>query len=65
MSYEDIQISEGVIHRAPPALADNPLDLHNSSFHTQPRAIIAQELYSVEFKAAQAKLLDFWLIYSN
>ena len=44
------------------ALADNPL---LSSYHTQPRAIIAQELYSVEFKAAQAKLLDFWLIYSN
>ena len=26
----------------PSALADNPLDLHNSSYHTQPRAIIAQ-----------------------
>ena len=49
----------------PSALADNPLDLHNSSYHTQPRAIIAQYLYSLEFKAAQAKSLDFWLIYSN
>ena len=26
----------------PSALGDNPLDLHNSSYHTQPRAIIAQ-----------------------
>ena len=49
----------------PSALADNPLDLHNSSYHTQSRAIIAQQLYSVEFKAAQAKSLDFWLIYIN
>ena len=39
---EDMQISEGVIHLKPSALADNKLlDLHNSSFHTQPRPIIA------------------------
>ena len=38
---EDMQISEGVIRHKPSALADNTLrDLHNSSYHTQPRSII-------------------------
>ena len=61
---EDMQISEGVIRLQPSALADNSLlDLHNFPYHTQPRPIIAN--YSVEFKVAQAKTLDFWLIYSN
>ena len=39
---DDMQISEGVIRLKPSALADNTLlDLHNSSYHTQPRPIIA------------------------
>ena len=37
---DDVDISTTGLK--PSALADNPLDLHNSSYHTQPRAIIAQ-----------------------
>ena len=39
---KDLQISEAVIRLKPSALADNTLlDLHNSSYHTPPRTIIA------------------------
>ena len=37
---DDVDISTTGLK--PSALADNPLDLHNSSYHIQPRAIIAQ-----------------------
>ena len=43
--YEDVQISEGVFHLKPSASACNTpvifLNLHNSSYHTQPRPMIA------------------------
>ena len=46
---EDIQISEGVIRLKPSTLADNTLrDLHNSSYHTQPRPILKTELLIVQ-----------------
>ena len=39
---KDLQISEAVIRLKPLVLADNTLlDLHNSSYHTLPRPIIA------------------------
>ena len=39
---KDMQISEGVIRLKPSALADNTLrNLNNSSYHNQPRPIIA------------------------
>ena len=57
-------ISEGVI-RLKPSADNTLLDQHKSSYHTQPRPIYNFKLYNVEFKAAQAKSLDFWLIYSN
>ena len=62
---EDMQISEGVIRLKPSALADYTLlDTHNSSYHTQPRPMIANH---TAFSPRQplAKSLDFWLIYSN
>ena len=64
-----MQILEGVNCLKPSASLDNTLlDLHNSLYHTQPRPIIANYTYLnnyIEFKAVQAKLSDFWLIYSN
>ena len=43
----------------PSASADiTLLDLHNSSYLTQPRPIVAN-------KAVEVKSLDFWHIYSN
>ena len=50
---KDMQISEAVIRLKPSALADNTLlDLHNSSYHTPPRPIIANY---TEFSSRQLK----------
>ena len=57
-----MQISEGVISLNISASADNtPLDLHNSSYHTQPPPIIANYTALCSRQLKQNR----WISYSN
>ena len=59
---EDMQISECVIRLKPSTLADNTLgNLHNSSYHTQPRPILKTELLIIQHlvQGSSSKIVGF------